>query len=212
MYCCQCQGIECRFNQKAAAKKLKQYRQKGPDPSTRLLIEALQTEGVAGLTLLDIGGGVGAIQHELLDAGVTVATSVEASQAYVEAAREEAHRRGHAGRINPLHGNFTDLAPDISPADIVTLDRVICCYHDMPQLVELSTTRANKLYGLVYPRDTWWVWLGYLFENFLFWLQRTSFRVFLHPTEAVEAILRANGWQRCFYQTHGVWQVVLYSR
>jgi magnesium-protoporphyrin O-methyltransferase len=212
MNCCQCQGIACHFNQKATAKKLRQYRQKGPDPTTRLLIEALKTEGVPGLTLLDIGGGIGAIQFALLDAGVVQATGVEASPAYVEAAREEAHRCGQAGRINLLYGNFIDLAPDIPPADIVTLDRVICCYHDMPQLVELSSVRATKLYGLVYPRDRWWVRLGYLVENFLYWLQRTSFRVYLHPTEAVETILQANGWQRCFYKTHGVWQVVLYSR
>lgn len=212
MNCGQCQGIEDRFNQKAVTKKLEHYRKKGPEPTTRLLIEALKAEDVAGLSLLDIGGGLGAIQHELLDAGVTRAINVEASQAYVEVAREEADRRGHRDRINLLHGNFTDLALDIPPADIVTLDRVICCYDDMPQLVELSTVRANKLYGLVYPRDTWWVGLGYLFKNFTFWLQGTSFRVFLHPTEAVEAILRANGWQRCFYQTQGVWQVALYSR
>ena len=212
MNSCQCQGIECRFNQKATAKKLRQYREKGPELTTRLLIEALKTEGVAGQTLLDIGGGVGAIQFELLDAGVARATGVEASQAYVEAAREEAHRRGLAGRINVLHGNFIDLASDIPPADIVTLDRVICCYHDMPQLVELSSVRANKLYGLVYPRHTWWVRLGFLVENFLYKLQRTPFRVFLHPTGAVERILQTNGWQRCFYKTHGVWQVVLYSR
>jgi len=81
MNCCQCQAIESRFNQKVAAEKLKQYRHKGPEKTTRLLLDALKAESVAGLTLLDIGGGIGAIQHELLKTGLSSATGVEASSA-----------------------------------------------------------------------------------------------------------------------------------
>ena len=212
MNCCQRQAIESRFNQKVAAEKLKQYRQKGPEKTTRLLLEALKAEDVAGLTLLDIGGGIGAIQHELLKTGLSSATGVEASSAYLSASAEEAGRQGHADRIHHYHGNFTDLAATLPSADIVTLDRVICCYHDMPALVELSAARANKLYGLVYPRDTWWVKLGFAFENRLFWLRQNPFRLYVHPTAAVEAIVRAHGLQRHFYQTTGVWQVVVYGR
>jgi magnesium-protoporphyrin O-methyltransferase len=212
MNCCQCQSLESRFNQKVAVEKLKLYRQKGPEKTTRLLLEALKMEGVAGLTLLDIGGGIGAIQHELLKAGLSSATGVEASSAYLTASVEEAGRLGHHDRLNFYHGNFTDLAATLPSSDIVTLDRVICCYHDMPALVELSAARASQLYGLVYPRDTWWVKLGFALENLLFWLQRNPFRLYVHPTAAVEAIVRVHGLQRRFYQTAGVWQVVVYSR
>ncbi|MBI2966094.1 MAG: hypothetical protein HYY34_07815 [Chloroflexi bacterium] len=69
MNCCQCQGIEQVFNAKVAARELRAYRKKGPRKTTRLLIDALKAEGVDGLTLLDIGGSIGKIQHELLDAG-----------------------------------------------------------------------------------------------------------------------------------------------
>jgi magnesium-protoporphyrin O-methyltransferase len=100
----------------------------------------------------------------------------------------------------------------ILPADIVTLDRVICCYDDMPGLVEPSAARAHKLYGLVYPRDTGWVKLGLAVENFFHWLRREHFRVFAHPTEAVEALVRRHGLKRCFYQQVGSWQVVIYKR
>lgn len=68
---------------------------------------------------------------------------------------------------------------------IAILDRVICCYHDMPGLVELSAARPNKLYGLVYPRDTWWVKLGLAMENFFYWLRREHFRVLIHSIEAL---------------------------
>ncbi len=212
MNCCQCQGIESLFNQQEAARKLKQYQRKGPDKTTGMLVNALKAQDVAGMTLLDIGGGVGAIQHELLKAGVSRATGVEASSAYLKVAKAEAERQGHTARLIYHYGNFVDLAANIQPADIVTLDRVICCYPDMPTLVELSAARAVKWYGLVYPRHTWWLKLGSSLANFFFWLRRNPFRVFIHPTEAVEAIIQANGLKRCFYQTTWVWQVVVYAR
>lgn len=80
MNCCQCEGIEAFFDDKTAARELKRYRKKGADKTTRILIEALQTEDVSGKTLLDIGGGIGAIQHELMSSGAATVTNVDASQ------------------------------------------------------------------------------------------------------------------------------------
>ncbi len=126
MDCRQCQGIEMHFDQKYVARKLEKYHQTGPKKTTWQLIEALKAEGVDGMTLLDIGGGVGDIQHALLDMGVSSAIDNEASTAYLEACRQEAELRGHADRIRHIPGNFVTVAQDIPPADIVTLDRVIC--------------------------------------------------------------------------------------
>ena len=154
MDCGQCRGIEKVFDQKEAKKDLKRYRKKGPSDTTRMLVEAIKEEGVQQGTVLDIGGGVGAIQYELLDAGASGAVSVDASTAYVEAAKAEAQRRGHGDRISHIHGNFVEVAPDIEPADIVTLDKVICCYDDVEGLVDLSSQRAARLYGVVLPVTT----------------------------------------------------------
>jgi magnesium-protoporphyrin O-methyltransferase len=168
MNCCQCQGIEELFSQKYVNKELSRYRTNGPDKTTRMLTEAIKTTDVQGSTLLDIGGGVGAIQHELLAAGVDHVTNVEASTAYLNVAKSEIQRLGLTERVSFHKGDFVGLAPDILPADIVTLDRVICCYPEMEELVSLSAARARKLYGLVYPRDAWWVKLVLAMENFYF--------------------------------------------
>jgi magnesium-protoporphyrin O-methyltransferase len=210
--CCQCQGIEELFSQQYVNKELSRYRAKGPDKTTRMLTEAIKVEGVGGLTLLDIGGGVGAVQHELLEAGIQEVTSVEASSAYLNAAKEEAYRRRLADRVSYHHGNFVDLASDIAPADIVTLDRVICCYHDMEKLVGLSAERARKLYGLVYPRDAWWVKMGLAVENFFFRLRRSYYRTYSHPTKSVESLVKSSGLKRRSYRQTLFWQVVVYSR
>jgi hypothetical protein len=212
MDCCQCRGTESQFDRGEAERKLRAYRRGGPVLSTRILLDALVAEGVAGMTLLDIGGGVGAIQHELLKAGAARATDVDASNAYLDAARAETARQGHADRATFHHGDFVALADEIAPADIVTLDRVICCYHDMPALVGRSSAKVTRLYGLVYPRDTWWVRAGLKAENAMHWLQRTPFRVFAHRSAEVDAVVRRNGLERRFKRNAGPWQVVVYAR
>jgi magnesium-protoporphyrin O-methyltransferase len=212
MNCCQCQGIEELFSRQYVRGELRHYRKKGPDKTTRMLTEAIREGDVDGLTLLDIGGGVGAIQHDLIDAGVEKANSVEASTAYLDAAKDEAQRRGVADQIDFHHGNFVDLAADLTPADIVTLDRVICCYHDMETLVELSADRARKMYGVVYPRDTWWVKAALAVQNFYFRLRGSHYRTYCHPTKAVEALLKRSGLRRRSYRHTLVWQVAVYTR
>src|SRR3990170_1661911 len=121
---------------------------------------ASAAEGVTGLSLLDIGGGIGVIQHELARAGVGRIASVDASSSYLAAQRAEAERLGYAPRASYLSGDFVTLADHIPDSDIVTLDRVICCYPDMRSLVSLSAARARRLCGIVYPRGTWWNAVG----------------------------------------------------
>lgn len=212
MTCSQCQGIESRFGRRQAEQELKRYRQRGPDETTRMLIAALEAEGVDGLTLLDIGGGIGAVQLGLLKAGVASATDVDASTANLTAARSEAEREGLAGQIEYRYGNFADLAADVASADVVTLDRVICCYHDVQALVGQSAAKAARLYGLVYPRDTWWTHVGIAVVNLAQRLLRSPFRVFVHPPAVVDALIRRNGLAQRYHRTSGAWQVVVYAR
>ena len=211
MPCSQCQGIESEFGEREARAQLRRYRRRGPPATTRELIEVLVRLGVDGGTLLDIGGGVGAIQHGLTAAGLRRARSVDASTAYAAVAREEAERRGLSDRIESTHGDFVDLAESIPPADVVTLDRVICCYHDMRALVAASAQHAARHYGLVYPRDAWWLRPLFLMGNLFLRLRRSSFRLFLHPTQEVEAVIAAKGLRRVFHRSHGMWQVAVFS-
>jgi 2-polyprenyl-3-methyl-5-hydroxy-6-metoxy-1,4-benzoquinol methylase len=212
MACCQCQAIERLFNRREALRKLDAYARHGPDRTTRLLLDAVKAEKIEGATLLDIGGGVGVAQLELLAAGVRSATDVDASSAYLHVAREEARRCGYGERVSYRHGDFIALAPEIEPADIVTLDRVICCYHDMPALVRASAAKARRLYGLVYPRDAWWTRCFSALENVTFRVRRHSYRSFIHPTRLVDTLVSRAGLERWTYHQAVFWQVVLYMR
>ncbi|MFW9975871.1 MAG: class I SAM-dependent methyltransferase, partial [Candidatus Thorarchaeota archaeon] len=208
----QCVGIEREFDNKLATKELLEYQKDGPIKSTQILIDALLTEGVSEATLLDIGGGIGAIQHELLKAGASSCISVEASKAYVEAIKGEAERQGHPDRIRHVHGNFVDLATDLPQCDIVTLDRVICCYHDVQSFLEKSLALARNVYGLVYPLVNWKAKIAGFLENVLHRLHRCPFRFFLHPPEMIEDIIHSRGFERRFYQKSGIWQIAVYVR
>jgi hypothetical protein len=213
MLCSQCCGIESVFNEKMATRELADYRKKGPDGGTRLLIDALKAGGIDGLSLLDIGGGVGAIQHELFKAGISAATDVDASSSYLRTAQSESERQGNADATTFRHGNFVDMAAEIEPADIVTLDRVICCYPDMEALVRLSSERARRFYAVVFPRDGWLIQAGAWVGNVFLRLSGSPFQTFVHPTSEVEAIVRANGFQRRYYHVSGlIWQVIVYAR
>ena len=99
MTCAHCKGIESMFDRRQAARELRRYRRRGPNKVTLAFVEALRREGVAGATVLDIGAGVGSVAHGLIDAGASLATDVDASAAYLDAARSEAERRGHADRM-----------------------------------------------------------------------------------------------------------------
>ena len=209
---CQCQGIERLFDQRLAAIQLEKVRRRGPPKTTRLLVEALCQRGVHGRTLLDIGGGVGAIQHQLLASGLREATDVDASSAYLRAAKSETARLGFEGRVRYHYGNFVDLAEGIPPADIVTLDRVICCFDDMPGLVGASAEKAHLMYGIVYPRDAWWARLVFRITNLTHKLRGNQFQVFIHPRAQVEALLEKKGLVPGFHRVPGVWQVAVFDR
>jgi len=212
MECCQCQAAERLFDDRMARSDLRRYRRRGPQKTTRLLVDALAARGVAGLSVLDIGGGIGAIQHGLVAAGAASATDVDASSAYLAAAKDEAARRGYADRATYLRGNFVDVTAQVPQADIVTLERVVCCYPDMPGLVGASAAKARRYYGLVYPRDAWWMRLAGRLINAALWVQRTSFRFYIHPAAAVDAVAHAAGLTPAFHRAAGPWQVVLYER
>ena len=212
MGCCQCQGIENMFDKKAAKRELKRYLKKGPSKTTSMLLDAIHEKGVQGLDFLDIGGGIGAIQYDLIKAGASSGTSIEASSAYIDAVKEETLQNDLVERVSYKHGDFTTMASDVDSADIVTLDKVICCYDDMSELVGLSSKLARKIYAVIYPRDVWWTKLALLMVNFYPRIKGSSFRVFIHPTKKVEEIIFGNGLKRNYYATTLFWQVAIFTR
>jgi magnesium-protoporphyrin O-methyltransferase len=212
MNCPQCQGIETIFDEKNASKELKTYRKKGFNKTTRLLINFLKSLDIQGNTLLDIGGGIGTIQHELLKSGLSDVINVEASTAYINASKNEAERLGHKERIKFIHEDFIKVAHEVPITDIVTLDRVICCYPDMEKLVESSISRAGNYYGVVYPRDTWWMKIGFSVINLIEKVKRRKYRAFIHSKNDFHSIISKNKLKQLYFHRTKFWQIEVFER
>jgi hypothetical protein len=208
---CGC-GCVNTFSTGEAEDDLKRYLKQGPDATTLALIDAIRAEGIEGASLLDVGGGIGTIQLELLAGGLGSAESVDATEAYVEVARAEAERRGFSDRTVHRFGTLVDIAGEVAPADIVTLDKVVCCDPNLAELLEAVTARANRMVGLIYPRVTWWNRLAA--RTFAVWgrVTRDRTRWHLHPESQVDGPLRRAGFERRDVDRTFIWQVALYVR
>lgn len=223
MTCRHCIDADDFFGSRLARHELKRYRRRGPSRTTRLLLEAI-LEAVddsdtplgetrdEGVTLLDIGGGVGALQHGLVRAGAPSVLAVDASTAYLGASGEEARRLGQARRYDFMAGDAVEMAPALPDARVVTLDRVLCCYPDMPALLDVSSARARHLWGVVYPREWWGVRLGVAAINLFQRARGKAFRVYLHGPDRIRARAGERGLERVYTARTTVWQVELYAR
>jgi magnesium-protoporphyrin O-methyltransferase len=200
------------FNAEDARRDVLAYRADGPEGSTRRLVDALRQQGVQGATLLDIGGGVGVVQLELLASGLASAVEVDASRPSLEAARAEARERGFGDRTAYHHGDFVAVADSVEPADIVTLDRVICCYPDFDALVRRSVEHARRLYGLVYPVDRWYLRTVFRLMNLVTRLSGSGYRAYVHPEAGVDRIVRGAGLEPAYHHRGWFWQTLVYRR
>lgn len=207
-----CCGIPRIFNERVARRELRKYRRAGPRRTTRWLLDVVRGKGVEGCTLLDVGGGVGAIQHEFMAAGGAQVVDVDAAPAYLEAAAREAARRGYADRATYVAGDFVEAADRVPAADYVTLDRVVCCYPDPEALVSRAAQRARRALGLVWPRDRRLARIGRWLANASMWVVRNPFRSYVHADARLESILRRHGFQRTQHRQTTLWQVALYER
>ena len=205
-------AAEAKFDRKVAERDLRSYQRDGAAALTKLLLSELRRWPLEGADILDVGGGIGVISMELAAAGVRSATVVEASPAYLEVARREVGSRYGSRPTQFVLGDFAAIAPTLADADVVTLDRVVCCYPDAEALLRGVAARARRLIALTYPRDRWYMrtWTG--LQNFWRKLSGDAFRSFIHSPQRMDAVLEAAGFVRATRQGKGVWVLDLFHR
>lgn len=207
-----CCAFEDAFDAEYAEGDLADYLKNGPAKSTQALLRAVQSiTDVRDATVLDIGGGVGTVQLELLNAGARSTFDVDGSPAYITVAKREAERQGYAAHTDYLYGDFTQVADQVTSADIVTLDRVICCYPDMRSLVDAAARKTQRVLGLVWPREAWWMHAGVAVFNLFERFSKYPLIQTLHAQRDVDAVAGAHGLAMKHAQNIGLWQVRVYA-
>lgn len=209
---CHCQATEDHFSNAVARRDLQRYRSRGPDRTTRLMLEALKRGDLRDATVLDIGGGIGVLSLELLAAGVSAATVVEAASAYSDVAAQVAGSRGVGDRLRLVHGDAVDADARLPDAELVALDRVVCCYPDWAALLNVAAKHCRRYLALSYPRDRWYVRLFVRLDNGRRRLARNAFRTFVHPVSEMERFLTKAGFTRVDEHNGVVWAVAMYAR
>lgn len=207
-----CCGTADFFGERMARHHLRKYRRRGPFGTTKRLLAALRDVGAPTQSLLDVGGGVGMIAHELLAAGTSSAVIVDASPAFLAAARDESERRHTEDRLRLQLGDAVELRDDVPAADVVTLDKVVCCYVDMESLLAITASRARRLMALAYPRDDWWVRAMVAGGNLMLRLRGSAFRSYVHRNAAIESALRRAGLTPRTLRRGAFWIVAVFER
>ena len=214
--CCQppeSGDYEGMFDTEWANREADAYIRNGLEARAEALIAFLVENCAGPLRVLDVGSGAGGVHHELLRRGLAEsAVAVEASSAYINAARTISERLGQDSQVQYLHGDFTAAADGIDSADAVVLDRVICCYPHLNQLLGASASKAERYLALSYPREKWWVRIAFGLFNVYLKLKRKDFRTFVHPHAEVHSIAVRDGLEQVHADTEGFWQITVFER
>lgn len=181
------------FKPRFARRSLKRYRTKGLDELERRMVAAASADGVEGARVLEIGGGIGTLQTELLLAGAEDGEVVELVGSYEPYARELARATGLAGRTSFRVADILDEPEGVDPADLVVMNRVVCCSPDGVALAREAARLARRTLVLSFPRDLVWLRASARCMNAGFRLLGRSFRVFVHSRTALVAAAEAEG-------------------
>src|SRR6266516_1304249 len=203
--CCAPSGYDEFFGEKQARKDARHYRKKGLHAPARWIVDMVRSRGLEGATVLEPGGGVGAIQLELLKAGASRATVVELSPGYEEEAVALAREAGLEERIERHLGDFA--ADGVADADVVVLHRVVCCYPDYERLLGAAAQRARRLLVFSYPPRNLVSRPFIGLANLTFRLLGREYRSFAHPPSAMLGLLGERGLRRTFAHHAPVWRV-----
>jgi magnesium-protoporphyrin O-methyltransferase len=190
-----------------AGRVAKRYRRRGLDEAATRLVDFLAADGLAGATVLDIGGGVGEIGLELLRRGAGSVVTLELSTAY----DEEAHRLARqAGVADRMHRQIVDIAASpsqVAPADLVVLHRVVCCYPDHERLLGAAADHCRRRLAFSHPPRTLTSRALLAAENALYAVRGREFRTFAHPPAEMLAVLSAHGLRPVMTRPDRVWHV-----
>lgn len=210
MSCCST-GAEKFFSRKATTYAWR-HRWLGLDRVQKLIAWELHSIGLASRSILEVGCGTGALHLELLKKGASRAVGVDISSEMITRARAFAAHNCFADRTEYHVGDFATLDGEIGPADIVILDKVVCCYESPGLLLAAAAARCSDVCIASYPRDA--VMPRMMFRT-MEWLGERlgwSFHPYYHEPRVLRGLIEGLGLKRIAERKTIVWQVDVYQK
>jgi 2-polyprenyl-3-methyl-5-hydroxy-6-metoxy-1,4-benzoquinol methylase len=206
--CCEPEDYQSVFTGRFARRMAKRYRKRGLTPAAARIVTFVTDHGVDGASVLEIGGGVGELQLELLRRGATRVTNVEISSNYEEEAALLLQRFGMTDRVDRRLVDIARSPEEVEPADVVVLHRVVCCYPDYQRLLAAAAAHARRLLVFSHPADNPATRAVIWSENSLRRLRGNAFRAFVHPPQAMVAAAEGAGLRTTYRHHSWDWEVV----
>jgi magnesium-protoporphyrin O-methyltransferase len=211
--CCRAGPCEQVFRPRIARRALERYRRRGLDELELGMLRSAVGAGIDGARVLEIGGGLGTIGSELVTAGAAESEVVELVAVWEPYALELARERGLEGQTRFRVVDILDRPGEVEPADIVVLNRVVCCTPDGVALTAEAASHTRRALVLSFPRDVFWVRAAMRGLNAGMWLLRRSYRAFVHSPAALLAAAEAEGLRPSAHGRQGlVWQYAALTR
>jgi magnesium-protoporphyrin O-methyltransferase len=212
-----CHNVSCTsgindFFSKEAKKFLKRSKRRGLEKSQKNLVEGLLVAGIVDKTILEIGCGVGYLHSRLLIQGAKSASGIDISEEMLRYAKLFMKEIGLEARTKYHRGDFADISEEIEPAEITILDKVICCYPEVENLVEKSIGKTNSVYAFTLPRNAWWVRFGTIVVIGILKLFRSGFHPYFHEHNIINDRLVANGFKKIYQNQTIAWETYVFKK
>lgn len=201
------EGYQTTFGDKFARRIARRYERHGLNKTQLQLVDFLTERGLQDASILEIGGGLGEIQIELLARGAAHVTNLEISRGYESRAAQLLEASGMTDRVDRRFLDIATSPHEVDAADVVVLHRVVCCYPDYERLLHAAGSHARRLLVFSHPPRNVLSRAFIAWDNFLRRLRRNDFRAFAHPPEAMLAVLREEGLTPVVHHRGIIWEV-----
>jgi magnesium-protoporphyrin O-methyltransferase len=209
---CNC-GLNEMFSDRVSKHDARKFQRRGLDMRARKLLRGLERRvQLKGRTTLEIGIGTGGFTIEMLERGAASAVGIDAVAGQLEQAHHLANERGLAERLQLKQADVTEIGDRLPAADVVVLDRVVCCYPDMHALLGTAAAHTRAALAMSYPRYAWYTRLWVVTANAGLRLMRRSFRLHLHSPAAMQRLLQDNGLTPQVIGHRVVWELLIATR
>ena len=209
--CCAGESLDI-FGEKGARRELRRYLRKGlgADDARQMVAWAV-SGGLDGTTVVEVGGGIGQVQVELLRRGAAAGTVVEVVSGYAAPAAELARAADVAERSAFVLADLLETPGAVEPGDIVVLRRVVCCSPDGPALLGIAAGKARRTLLASYPRDRALTRIFVRVQNALLALVRKRFRAYVHPPARLERAAAEHGLRRTRVVRGRIWETAQFE-
>jgi len=188
----------------------RRYRRKGLDKQQLQMVARLESLGIEGTSLLEVGCGVGVLHQTLLQKGAATALGIDLAPRMLELAGERARAHHLDERTEYVLGDVVEIGDALATSDVAVLDKVVCCYPAPRTLLGAVMAKTRRVIALTYPRKHLLGEISNGLWNFGFWLMRSDFRTFVHDPDLIQLSIESKGFRRVFNHDTIMWHTQVF--